>query len=311
MISINRGWVMGMDRNMHTSMAMRMVTVRRTMGRDTMLTNKQVTIIRATSSFSFINVKELIVYRDLLYFLVLRGIKAKYAQSVLGVGWAIIQPLFSTVVFTIVFGTLAKVSSDGVPYFLFSLTALVPWNYFSNTLTDSTNSLVMNANMISKVYFPRVVLPLAAVFSKVIDFFIGLVLLVIFLIIYHVPFSWEIIFLPVLILILLLASLGLGMGLAAMAVQYRDIKHAMTFLTQLLMYAAPVVYPASRVPDKFQMLYALNPMVGVIEGFRSILLHTNPIPWTFITIGGIVSIILFIGGAFYFRKMERVFADVV
>lgn len=250
-------------------------------------------------------------YKDLLWFLTIRGIKAKYAQSVLGVGWAVIQPLFSTVVFTVVFGTLANVSSDGVPYFLFSLAALVPWNYFSNTLTDSTNSLVMNANMISKVYFPRIVLPLSAVFSKVIDFAIGLIMLFIFLIVYRIPLSFEVIYLPVLVLILLLASLGVGMMLAAMAVQYRDVKHAMSFLTQLLMYAAPVVYPASKVPESYQLLYALNPMVGVIEGFRSILLHTNPIPWSFIAIGAAVSIILFFVGSFYFRKMERVFADVV
>lgn len=273
--------------------------------------DKRVTIIKPTKGFSFINVKELLEYRDLLYFLTLRGIKAKYAQSVLGVGWAIVQPLFSTLVFTIVFGRIANVSSDGVPYFLFSLTALVPWTYFANTLSESTNSLVINANMISKVYFPRLVLPLSAAFSKVIDFTLGLLLLVFFLIFYRLNFSLEILVLPLLILILLMASLGLGMVLSAMAVQYRDVKHAMTFVIQLLMYAAPVVYPTNRIPDPFRFWYAFNPMVGVIEGFRSALLHTNPMPWQYLLQGGCVAVVMFVWGAFYFRKMERVFADVV
>lgn len=272
---------------------------------------QKVTIIRPTSGFKFINIRELVEYRDLLYFLVLRGIKAKYAQSVLGVGWAIIQPLFSTLVFTIVFGRLARVTSDGVPYFLFSLTAMVPWNYFANTLTESTNSLVMNANMISKVYFPRLVLPLSAAFSKLLDFLIGFIVLIIFLFVYGMSWSSEVFIVPLLVLILLMTSLGIGMLLSAMAVQYRDVKHAMTFFTQLLMYAAPVVYPTSRVPEQFQFWYALNPMVGVIEGFRSAFLHTNPIPWNFILQAAIVSMVLFFLGAFYFRRMEKVFADVV
>lgn len=273
--------------------------------------SRPVTTIKPAAGFAFVNIRELIQYRDLLYFLVLRGIKAKYAQSVLGVGWAVIQPLFSTLVFTIVFGRIANVSSDGVPYFLFSLTGMVPWTYFSNTLSESTNSLVVNANMISKVYFPRMVLPLSAVFSKVIDFMIGMVLLFIFILVYQVPISWELLFLPLLIVILLLTSLGLGMLLSAMAVQYRDVRHAMTFLTQLLMYAAPVVYPASSVPEVYRFWYAFNPMVGVIEGFRSTLLHSSAMPWQDILQGGIVSIFVFVLGTYYFRRTERVFADVV
>lgn len=304
---------------MVTAMAMAMVTdmVRRI--RDIMKRGRDngndmeraVTVIRPGSRWRFINVKEVVAYKDLLYFLVLRGIKAKYAQSVLGIGWAIIQPLFTTLVFTIVFGRLAKITSDGVPYFLFSLTAMVPWTYFSGTMTESTNSLVMNANMISKVYFPRVVLPLSAAFSKLIDFLIGLIVMVIFLLIYSIPWSWDVLMFPLLVVILLLASLGIGMFLSAMAVQYRDVKHAMTFFAQLMMYATPVVYPTSAVPEPFRVWYALNPMVGVVEGFRSVFLHTNPMPWLYMAEGGLVSVILFIGGAFYFRKMERVFADVV
>lgn len=270
-----------------------------------------VTRIRPSRGWKGIDLRELIEYRDLLWFLTLRGIKAKYAQSILGIGWAIIQPLFTTLVFTIVFGNLANVTSDGLPYFIFSLTGMVAWNYFSGTLTESTGSLVANANMISKVYFPRLVLPLAAVLSKLLDFIIGMLALAVFLFVYRIPISWEVAVLPLLILLLLMTSIGTGMLLSAMAVQYRDVKHAMTFLTQLLMYAAPVVYPASSVPERFQYIYALNPMVGVIEGFRAALLHTRPIPWDFIGIGAAVALFVFIGGALYFRKMERVFADVV
>jgi lipopolysaccharide transport system permease protein len=270
----------------------------------------QITLIRPSSGWKFINIKEIILYKDLLYFLVIRGIKAKYAQSVLGIGWAVIQPLVSTLIFTIVFGNLARINSEGVPYFIFSLTALVPWTYFSNTLNESSNSLVSNSNLITKVYFPRLVLPLSAAFSKFLDFGITFLLLIVILLIYGFGFSWSIMFLPVLLLILLLTSLGLGMGLAAMAVQYRDVKHALSFVVQLLMYLAPVVYPTSNVPEKFRIWYALNPMVGVIEGFRSIFLHTQPMPWNFIINGAIVSVIFFMGGAFYFRRMERNFADV-
>jgi lipopolysaccharide transport system permease protein len=272
--------------------------------------NRQMITIRPTTGWKFINLKEIIRYKDLLYFLVVRGIKAKYAQSVLGIGWAIIQPLVSTLIFTIVFGNLARISSEGVPYFIFSLTALVPWTYFSNTLTESANSLISNSNLITKVYFPRMVLPLSAAFAKLLDFGITFLLLMIILIVYGFGVSWLIVTLPILILILLLTSLGLGMWLAAMAVQYRDVKHALTFMVQLLMYLAPVVYPTSNVPERFQFWYSLNPMVGVIEGFRAVFLHHQPMPWNFIGTGAIVAVLIFITGAFYFRRMEKNFADV-
>ncbi|MEQ8517542.1 MAG: ABC transporter permease [Cytophagales bacterium] len=274
------------------------------------MNESQITVIKPQKGWQLIDVKEIIRYKDLLYFLVLRGIKAKYAQSVLGVSWAVIQPLFTTLVFTVIFGNLAQVSSDGIPYVIFSFTAMVPWNYFSGTLTESSNSLVANANMITKVYFPRVVLPLAAVFTKLLDFCIGFITLAGFMIYFRFVPSIDALFIPLLLLILLLTSMGIGMILSAMAVQYRDVKHAMTFMTSLLMYAAPVVYPASLIPEKYQFWYALNPMVGVIEGFRSALLSTNPMPWNFILSGFIVAVIVFVFGAFYFRKMEKIFADV-
>jgi lipopolysaccharide transport system permease protein len=271
---------------------------------------QQITIIRASKGWRAVNLKELFYYKDLLWFLTIRGIKAKYAQSVLGVSWAIIQPLFSTLVFTVVFGSLAKIDSNGQPYFLFSFVALVPWTFFANTLTDSANSLITNSAMINKVYFPRLVLPLASIFSKGVDFLIGFILMLVFLIVYRIAPSWEILLLPWLLLILLMTALGIGMILSAMAVQYRDVKHAMTFAVQLLMYAAPVVYPTTNVPQHWQIAYSLNPMVAVIEGFRAIFLHTIPFPYQWAIIGTVISLILFIFSLFYFRRMERVFADV-
>lgn len=272
---------------------------------------QQVTnVIKATKGWRGVDFRELVNYKDLLWFLTKRGIKAKYAQSVLGVSWAVIQPLFSTLVFTVVFGSLAKIESNGVPYFLFSFVALVPWTFFSNTLTESSNSLVANANMISKVYFPRLVLPLSAIFSKGLDFLVSFALLIGFMVAYQMVPGWQVLLLPWVILVLLMTSLGMGMILSAMAVQYRDVKHAMTFAVQLMMYAAPVVYPTTNVPHQWQTWYSLNPMVGVIESFRSIFLETIPFPYTWMLLGTIVSILLFIFGLFYFRKMERVFADV-
>lgn len=271
---------------------------------------KPITIIKYQPGWKAVNFQELFRFKDLLIFLTIRGIKAKYAQSILGVSWAVIQPLFSTLIFTVVFGSLAKIDSDGAPYFLFSFVALVPWTFFANTLTESSNSLVANAAMISKVYFPRLVLPLSAVFSKGVDFIISFMLLIVFLIAYRLGPAWEVVFLPWLIAVLLMTSLGIGMILSAMAVQYRDVKHAMVFAVQLLMYVAPVVYPTTNVPDKFLFLYSLNPMVGVIEGFRSVFLQTIDFPYTWMIQGTIISLALMVMGLYYFRKMERVFADV-
>jgi lipopolysaccharide transport system permease protein len=275
-----------------------------------MTEEKRITVIQPTKGWQLINLEELWRYKDLLYFLVIRGIKARYAQSVLGISWAIIQPLFTTLIFTVIFGNVAKISSDGVPYVIFSFAAMVPWTYFSGTLTDSANSLVQNANMISKVYFPRLVLPLSAAFSKLLDFIIGFLVFTGFLFYFKMTPSWEVVFLPLLLLILLMTSLGAGMFLSAMAVQYRDVKHAITFLVQILMYAAPVVYPTSSIPEVYRFWYSLNPMVGVIEGFRSIFLGTQEFPWQLIVPGAFVALILFVFASLYFRKMEKIFADV-
>jgi len=242
--------------------------------------------------------------------LVWRDIKTRYAQSVLGIGWAVIQPLFSMIVFTIVFGKLAKINSDGVPYAIFSFTALLPWTYFSGALASSSGSLLSVSGMMTKVYFPRLIIPMAPVLSKLIDFGIALILLAGMMAFYGFLPSKDIIYFPGLILLMMLTASGMGMWLTALSIQYRDINYGMGFLVQLLMYLAPVVYPASNVPEKFRLIYGLFPMAGVIEGFRSILLQSNPMPTDLIANGTIVAICIFISGAFYFRRMEKYFADV-
>ena len=242
--------------------------------------------------------------------MVWRDIKTRYAQSVLGIGWAVIQPIFSMIVFTVVFGKLARIDSEGVPYAIFSYTALVPWTYFAGALTGASGSLLSSSGMMTKVYFPRLVIPIAPVMSKLVDFGIAFVILLLMMVYFGFMPSIQIIYLPLLILLMMLTASGMGMWLTAMAIQYRDINYAMSFFVQLLMYGAPVVYPASNVPGSFRLIYGCFPMAGVIEGFRSILLQTNPMPWDLIGMGSIVSALLFISGAFYFRRMEQYFADV-
>ncbi len=258
----------------------------------------------------FIDFRELYQYRDLFRFLVWRSIKTRYAQSVIGIGWAVIQPVFSMIVFTIIFGNLAKISSDGVPYAVFTLTALVPWTYFSNSLSESAGSLVNNTSMISKVYFPRLVLPLSAVIAKLLDFFIAMLLVFGLMAYFRIAPTWNVVFLPLLVVLMMSAAAGLGAWLTALAIQYRDVKHAMGFVVQLLMYAAPVVYPASLIPDRYRLVYALNPMVGVIEGFRAALLGSRAMPWDLIGVGAASAVVLLLSGLMYFRSRERLFADV-
>lgn len=267
-------------------------------------------LIRKTSGWRLVDFGELYHYRDLLWFLTWRNIKVLYSQSVIGIGWAVLQPLFSMLVFTLVFGMFAKMNSDGVPYALFSFCALVPWSYFSNALLDSGNSLVNQADMLSKVYFPRLVLPLSSVLSKLVDLVIALGVLFGMMLIYQRLPTWQIVFLPLLIAIMTLTAAGMGMFLTSLAIQYRDIKHAMNFIVQLLMYAAPVIYPTTLVPEWLQPYYAMNPMVGVIEGFRAALLGTREMPWGWIAIGAVMSSIIFTAGLLQFRQQERVFADV-
>ena len=267
-------------------------------------------VIEPKQGWRLVDWREIIDYRDLLRFLVWRSIKVRYAQSALGVGWAIIQPVFSMIVFTIIFGNLAGVDSEGAPYALFSFVALVPWTYFSNALTEGTTSLVTNANMLRKVYFPRVVLPFSAVLAKLVDFGIAMCLLLALMAYYGFRPTPDIVFLPLAILLMILTAAGLGMWLTALAVQYRDVSYGMNFMVQLLMYAAPVVYSSNLIPVQYRMYYAINPMVGVIEGFRAALLDTRDMPWAFLAIGSVSATLLFVSGMLYFRQKERLFADV-
>jgi len=269
------------------------------------------TIIEPKSGWRLIDLREIYEYRDLFYFIVWRDIKVRYAQSVLGIGWAVIQPIFSMIVFTIVFGKLAKISSDGVPYAIFSYAALVPWTYFSSALTESSGSLIGAGNMLSKIYFPRIIIPMTSILGKLIDFAIALLLLFGLMVWFKIGPTIWILILPLLIILMMLTASGLGMWLAALAIQYRDIKYGMSFAVQLLMYASPVVYPASLIPAKYRLLYGINPMAGVIEGFRAALLGSRPMPWDLLAVGCITAFMLFISGVLYFRRMERIFADVV
>jgi lipopolysaccharide transport system permease protein len=269
-----------------------------------------VVIIEARPGWRLVDFGELYAYRDLLRFLTWRSIKVLYAQSAIGIGWAVIQPLFSMLIFTVVFGQFARISSDGAPYALFSLAALVPWTFFQNALLESANSLVTQVQMITKVYFPRVILPVSGVLAKLVDFCVAMTVLASLMAWYKYLPTWNILFLPFLVVIMVASAAGLGMWLTAMAIQYRDVKHALNFVVQLMMYATPVVYSATIVPAKWQWLYALNPMVGVIEGFRSALLGTHPMPWQWIGIGAASATVLLVGGLFYFRRQERLFADV-
>ena len=269
-----------------------------------------VTVIEPRSGWRLIDWKELGEYSDLFFFLTWRHIKVRYAQSALGIGWAVVQPLFYMLVFTVVFGRLARIESDGAPYAVFAFTALVPWTYFANAVSEGAASLIVNANMISKIYFPRLILPMSIVVARLADFAIALVILAALMAWYHIIPGERIAILPLLILLMVFTAAGLGLWLAALAVQYRDVNYATTFGMQLLMYAAPVVYPVSLVPADVQMLYAVNPMVGVIEGFRAVLLETRPVPWDFIAIGSVTALIVAVSGAFYFRRKEQIFADV-
>ncbi|CUS04169.2 ABC-2 type transporter [Candidatus Promineifilum breve] len=271
-------------------------------------------IIEPVNGWQVINWRELRDYRDLFRFLIDRDIKVLYKQTVLGFGWAVLRPLLSMIIFTVIFGNLAQVDSDGVPYAIFSYVALVPWLYFSTALSSSALSLVNNTDMLTKIYFPRLVFPMTPVVSKLVDFAVSFVIVFALMAWFRIHPTIGMIYLPLLVALMMLTAAGLGLWFAAMSVQYRDVKHAMPFLTQILMYAAPVVWSGSLIAERFgqtgRYLFGLYPMVGVIEGFRSALLGTVPMPWDMIAIGAVSALVLFVTGLFYFRRMESTFADV-
>ena len=253
---------------------------------------------------------ELWNYRELLYSFTWRDVKIRYKQTALGFLWAIIQPLCMMLIFTVFFGRLAKIPSDGIPYPLFVLAALLPWTLFAEGLTRSTNSMIVNANIMTKVYFPRLIMPLSGILSPLVDFVFSFLILVVMMAWYGFIPTLNIIFLPLFILLALATSLGIGLWLSALNVQYRDFQYTIPFLIQLWLFASPVVYPASLVPEPVRFLYGLNPMAGAIEGFRWALLGTE-MPGAMILVSVGMVVVLLVSGAFYFRKMEQYYADVV
>lgn len=268
------------------------------------------TVIRPYQRWEAFDWRELREYRDLFYFLVLRDIKVLYAQTILGFAWAILNPLIQILVFTVIFGHVANISTDGIPYVLFSTVAIVPWTYMSEAMTASSQSLVNEQSMLGKVYFPRVIYPLTPIFAKLVDFAIALFIIVAVLVYYRVAPTTNLLLLPVLLLVMMLIPAGVGMWLSALAIRFRDVKFAMPFVIRMLIYSAPILYTASAIPDSYRLLYSLNPIVGIIEGFRAALLGT-PIPWMFVLPGIATAVLLFVSGAIYFRRMERVFVDVI
>ena len=267
--------------------------------------------IRPASGWAPLNLTELWEYRELLYFLTWRDIKVRYKQTVLGAAWAVIQPLGMMLVFTIFFGRLVGVPSDGLPYPIFAYTALLPWQLFSRALTSSSTSLVANERLITKVYFPRLLIPVSAVLASLVDFAIAFVLLLGMMVFYGIVPTGSVLMLPLFVLLALMTALGIGFWLSALNAQYRDVRYTLPFLTQFWLFATPVVYPSSLVPEQWRLLYGLNPMTGVVEGFRWTLLGKGAGLEHMLAVSVIAVLSTFIGGLYYFRRMERTLADVV
>ena len=257
-----------------------------------------------------IDFKELIEYRDLFVFLVKRDIKVLYAQSIMGFSWAIFNPLIQIVIFTVIFGRVANLDTGGVPYFLFSTVAIIPWTYMSEAMSTSSQSLVSDSSMLGKVYFPRLIFPLTPVLAKLVDFSISLLVLLVVMVYYKVVPTANILLLPLFILMMVSVPAGIGFWLSSLAIRYRDVKFAMPFVIRMLIYSAPILYSAEEIPEAYRLAYSLNPVVGVIEGFRACLLG-SPIPWEYIVPGMFTCVILVASGAMYFRRMERIIVDVI
>ncbi len=250
-------------------------------------------------------------YRELFYFLVWRDVKVRYKQTIFGVAWAIIQPFVTMVVFTLFFRNLANMPSDGIPYPIFSYSALLPWIYFSMAINTAGMSLVMNRPLLTKVYFPRIVIPTSATLCGLVDFGIASVVLLGMMVYYRIGLSWEILLWPVLLILLIMLSLGVGMIFASLNVRYRDVRHALPFVTQLWLFVTPVIYPSSIIPEAYRPLLSLNPLTGLIEGFRASLLPGQGVDWSAVGMSAIVTIVIFVAGTMYFRKTERTFADII
>lgn len=268
--------------------------------------------VQRSSGWVSLRLGELWAYRELVYFLTWRDVKVRYKQTVLGAAWAILQPFLTMLVFSLFFGKLAKMPSDGVPYPIFAFAALVPWTFFANGLTQSSNSLVGSANLITKVYFPRLAVPVATILSGVIDFVLAFGVLLAMMFYYRLAPSVHVIWLPVFMLLALVTSLGVGLWLSAMNVQFRDVRYTVPFLTQFWLFATPIAYPITLLHEPWkQNVFAINPMVGAVEGFRWAIFGARPAPVAIVAVSFATAIIVLAGGALYFRRMERTFADIV
>ena len=268
-------------------------------------------VIEPPRGWLSLNLAEVWRYRDLLAMLVWRDFSTRYRQSILGAGWAIVRPVLSVVVFTVIFGMIAKLPSDGIPYPLFSFAAMMPWLYFSTALANATNSVVAAQNLLTKVYFPRLVLPLASIASGLGDFAIQFVVLIGLMCWYRVAPSWTVLLVPLFILECMVVSLALGLWLTALNVKYRDIGQVVPFVIQIWMYLTPIVYSSSMVPARFRVLYSLNPLVGVVDGYRWAALGQTAPDWNMMAISSVMVLVLFVSGLFYFRRVEQTFADII
>ena len=268
-------------------------------------------LVEPSGSWVPLKLGELWVYRELLYFLIWRDVKVRYKQTLLGAAWAILQPVLTMVVFSIFFGRLARMPSDGIPYPIFSYAALVPWTLFTYGLNQGSNSLVGSANLLKKVYFPRLCMPLAAVLSGIVDFLLAFAMLVIMMFYYGVPPSLRILWLPLFVLLTLVTALAVALWLSALNVHYRDVRFIVPFLLQIWLFATPIAYPSSLLAEPWRTVYGLNPMVGVVEGFRWALLDVTTAPGPLVGVSTLVTLGLLVSGAYYFRRMEKTFADIV
>lgn len=268
-------------------------------------------VVRPTRGWRFLDLEELSRYRELFYFLAWRDLKVRYKQTVIGATWAIIQPFFTMVVFSLFFGRLAKIPSEGVPYPIFSYVGLLPWTFFANGMSNASNSLIGSAGLISKIYFPRLLIPLAAIVTSAVDFALAFAVLIGMMLFYRIPPTWNALLLVPFLLLAFLTALGMGLWLSALNVEYRDVRYVVPFLTQLWMYATPVIYPSSLLHGPWKILLGLNPMTGVVEGFRWALLGTGNLPGGMFGIAVAAAVVLLGTGILYFRHMERTFADVI
>ena len=266
-------------------------------------------IIRPSKGLVALNLRELWQYRELLYILIWRDIKVRYKQTAIGAAWAVIQPFLTMVVFSLIFGRLAKIPSEGLPYPIFAYSALLPWQFFAKALTEASTSLVVNERVITKVYFPRLLVPTAVVLAGLLDFGIAFLILLGMMVFYGITPSWFILFVPLFLLLAIITALGVSFWLSALDVEYRDVRYTLPFLTQLWFFATPVVYPSTIVPPSWRALYGLNPMVGVIEGFRWALLGSAPPDPRMLLVSSLLASLLFMSGLIYFRRMERTLAD--